>query len=99
MVEKHEITLEHYRKVCELRPDLPVTPWIALGSGYSYDDEGKRTWNDELDYPEILSECLGRHVNNFWDRVEVAAFYPAPYKSAHWEKHFIAYCRGAALKG
>jgi hypothetical protein len=85
-----------------------VTPWVALGSGYQRRMNVFREFTQAWDYDVIYSWLLGAEINNSWfgDRpqrfapwnaAKVVILYPGPFDpdTPHWNKHFIAYARGA----
>jgi len=102
---------ETYRRTCDLADTLgikPVTPWVALASGYQRHIIKFHKWNYNWDYDLTYSWMLGAELNIDWysqkperfapyNRAQIVIFYPAPFakKAPHWGKHFIAYARGA----
>lgn len=102
-------TRETYRKTVQLadvHSQQIVTPWVALAAGYAPTFDGAQ-WSKSWDYDPMCSWQLGREINNRWfgDRPERFApwnrarhviFYPQPWANGDWEKHFVAYCLGAA---
>lgn len=86
-----------------------VIPWIALGAGYREASEKLHSWVQDWDYDSALAWQLGAEVNNPsysdaperfapWSAAPAVVFYPPPFdtRSPAWERHFVAYCRGAA---
>lgn len=82
-----------------------VTPWVALGSGYRRTLGGHEFLFD-WDYNLVYSWQLGAEINFHWyaarpeafapwDRAKVVVFFPRPFVSRTWTKHFVAYVRGA----
>lgn len=57
----------------------------------------------DADYDSGLSWANGRNLNRLtyagsgehWEDVSAVVWYPQPWRTPYWFKHFVAYCRGA----
>src|SRR5262249_25585028 len=99
---------ETYRRTVELarsRGATEVTPWIALGAGWSRKDH-KTVWEFSWDYDLKYSWQMGADLNNLdhpgnggvpWGAAKVVVLYPNPFdeRSPGSFEHFVAYVRGA----
>jgi hypothetical protein len=98
---------ERFRRtvaLAESKGVTEVTPWVALGSGYRRTMDGFKFYMD-WDYDPVYSWQFGAEINVSWyagrpkfapwDRAKVVVFYPQPFISRTWTKHFVAYVRGA----
>lgn len=99
---------EAYQRTVDLarsRGVAEVTPWIALGAGWSRKNS-RMTWEFSWDYDLKYSWQLGRDINETgstgdgggpWSAARVVVFYPCPFdeRSPGSFEHFLAYVRGA----
>ncbi len=85
-----------------------VTPWVALASGYRRGSKKPFYWDMNWDYDTVYSWSIGAQLNINWygdrperfspfRRAKIVIFYPCPYdkRVPSWEKHFVAYVKGA----
>lgn len=102
---KAEDTERTFKKTCKLADELgvwPVTPWVALASGYQYGAGVKLHWVPNWPYNPTYAYETGCKLNSLSDpwykRAEIIVFYPEPFnpEATSWGRHFIEYCKGAA---
>jgi len=102
---------ETFRRTCALADKMEiedVTPYVALASGYRRHPVKGQKWSRDWDYDLVYSWMLGAELNNPWyaqrpvryapyNRAKVVVLSPAPFykRTPAWEKHFVAYVRGA----
>jgi hypothetical protein len=105
----HEMR-ESFRRTVQLAREHgthAATPWVALASGYK-PRNARPVWTFTWDYDTEYSWQLGREINMAWfghrperyapwHAAEVVVFYPPPFdpRVPGWEKHFVAYVKGA----
>jgi hypothetical protein len=102
---------ETFRRTCVLADKMEiedVTPYVALASGYRRHPVKGQKWSRDWDYDLVYSWMLGAELNHPWyaqrpvryapyNRAKVVVLSPAPFykRTPAWEKHFVAYVRGA----
>jgi hypothetical protein len=94
-----------FKRTCGLADELniePVTPWVALGSGYQYGTGIAIHWVWNWPYNPTYAHEAGCKLNSLSDswykRAQIIVFYPEPFhtNSTNWGQHFVEYCKGAA---
>ena len=109
-VPEIEYMREEFRRTCKLADQIgisDVTPYVALAAGYRRGLEGPY-FDLDWSYDIIYSYLIGAELNIKWygdrperfapyNRAKVISLYPPPFdnRSPDWDRHFIAYVRGA----
>lgn len=82
--------------------DHPLIAWISIGAGWGMLDNGKRTWEDNLNYPIGVDHNRGRYINKpprhgalTFEEFECVGIYPNPERTDDFFKRLRVYAIAA----